>query len=443
MKIKTRTWNSLALIAVLAMSVCYGNAMAQEAPEVEAFISGIENYDESVISRPDFRGGNDEVPPNVLPDGESNDFVVGPRPVPERTIETSTSQSVANEVNSGANMDTIASDYFDQSYSSVYAPVAKTWVLGVSVPIFDRELDGDRLFSFNPADPSQALTSEQADNGTFSGIDVSLGRRSSNGKGFEARYWGLYPGADTQVLGGTPVTAINGLSQINDNGTSLSDTFNAADFHELTREFTLNNVELNCLRNGYTYAPLGRGMTVEWLGGFRYMQFDESLEYAAVAPGNAVIRSALNSSVENSLLGAQIGCRSEWHMFKRTSLSFGGKLGLFNNRAQNRIVATNQAPDLSFSRPVVTGAPIANTAFEFGDTKDDLSLMGEFDLGVIYQLTLRSRLRLGYRALGVSNIADAEQNIQGDFSDINSLGFTNTNSDLVLRGGYVGAEIAF
>ncbi len=443
MKIQTRIWTSPALIAVLVMS-CFGNAMAQEAPEIDAFISGIDDYENSVISRSELLGESDDVPANVLPDDGSSDFVVGPRPVPERSIEAPTNKSEGEKAAPAASSNSTVSDYFDQSYGPMEAPVASTWVLGISVPIFDRELDGDRLFSFNPSNLTQTLTSEQANAGTVSGIDISLGRRTSHGLGFEARYWGLYPGAETQVLGGTPETAITGLSQINDNGTALSDTFNAADFHGLTREYSLNNVELNCLRNGYTYAPLGRGMTVEWLSGFRYLQFDESLEYAGVSATNPVIRSALNSSVQNSLFGAQVGCRSEWHVFKRASLSFGGKLGLFNNRAQTSIVATNQLTDLTFRRPVITSGPNANASFEFGDNaKDDLSLLGEFDFGLIYQMTLRSRLRVGYRALGVSNIADAEQNIQADFANASALGFANTNADLILRGAYVGAEFSF
>ena len=400
MKIQISNWTPKALTAVLAVMMCVENAEAQESPEIGASIEAAQSV---VAPAPDLRLSSDPITtdPNAL-----------------------------------------GSDYFDD-YDNSLAPVARTWVLGINVPIFDRDFDGDRLFSFNPADPTQTLSSNDADPNGTSGIEVNLATRGSSGYGFEARYWGLYASAATDVLGGTPTTAINGLSQISDGGVALSDTFNTSDFHSLTRDYSFNNVELNLLRNGKTYSPLGRCLSVEWLHGFRYMQFNESLEYAGVSSSNAIIRSALNSSVENSLFGFQTGGRGEWRLFDRVSFAFGGKLGLFNNHARTGIVATNQTSDLAFFRPVINDGPNANAEFQFGDTKDDLSLMGELDLGIIYQWNQRSRFRLGYRVLGVSDIADAEKNIPANFTDTTVLGSSDTDGDLVLRGGYVGFEVAF
>ena len=174
----------------------------------------------------------------------------------------------------------------------------------------------------------------------------------------------MYSAAATGVLGGTPTTAINGLSQLNDNGVALSDIFNTADFHALTREYSFNNFELNVLRNGRNFSPFGRAFTIERFKGFRYLQFDESLEFAGVSSTNTFIRSALNSSVQNSLFGFQTGARAEWQLFNRASFTLGGKLGLFNNRAQTNIVSANQQADLSFSRPVISSGPNTNAEFE-------------------------------------------------------------------------------
>ena len=173
------------------------------------------------------------------------------------------------------------------------------------------------------------------------------------------------------------------------------------------------------------------------------MQFNESLEYAGVSSSNPIVRSALNSSVENSLFGYQAGGRGEWRLFNRVSFAFGGKLGLFNNHARTNLVATNQTADLTFSRPVIAEGPNAGAEFDFGDTKDDLSLMGELDLSLIYQWNQRSRFKVGYRVLGVSDIADAESNIPANFTNTTVLGSADTDGDLVFRGGYVGVEIAF
>ena len=184
-------------------------------------------------------------------------------------------------------------------------------------------------------------------------------------------------------------------------------------------------------------------MSFERLVGFRYLQFDESLEFAGVSSTNATIRSALNSSVQNSLFGFQVGRRAEWQVGNRAAFTLGGKLGLFNNRAQTNIVSANQQADLTFSRPVISSGTNTNAEFEFGDRKDDLSLLGEFELGMVYQIRQRMRLRFGYRVLGVSDIADPEQNIPANFTNTTELQSANTDGDLVLRGGYIGAEISF
>ena len=189
MKIKFCNWTPSALTAVLAVTMCVQNAAAQETSEIGAAVSGLNS-------------------------------VVAPAPA----------------IDAGAHAP--ASDYFADNNGGLDSPIVSSWVLGINVPIFDRDFDGDRLFSFNPSDLTQTLSSNDADPNGTSGIEVNLARRSSNGVGYEARYWGLYASATTDVLGGTPTTAINGLSQISDGGELLSDTFNTSDFHSLTRDYS-------------------------------------------------------------------------------------------------------------------------------------------------------------------------------------------------------------
>ena len=403
MKIQICNWTPSVITAGLAVVMCVQNATAQQSPGIAPLISEHVSYNPAATDSPYL--------------GEPKDFSGTAAP---------------------------ASDYFEEYDRSVASsPVTRNWVLGVNALILERDLDGNRLFSFNPADSTQTLSSRDADPGDTGGVDVTLATRTSTGMGFEARYWGLYPSSTTGILQGNPATAINGLSQIDDGGVALSDSFNTSDFHSLTRNYSFNNVELNLLRNARSYTPFGRNMTFERLYGFRYMQFNESLEYAGVSASNPIIRSALNSSVENSMFGFQTGGRGEWQLYNRISFAFAGKLGVFNNRARTGIVATNQDSSLAFSRPLITDGPNAGAEFEFGDTRDDLTVMGELDLGLIYQMSRRSRLRVGYRLLGVSDIADAARNIPANFNDTSVLSSANTDGDLVFKGGYAGVEIAF
>ena len=215
MKISTYSRSLTSMAAVVAMAFCPGGAPAQNAPEIDAFIAGIDgfdNYDDPVISTRDFSGGR-ELPQNVLPESGSNDFAA-PNLAPQQ-VDAPESAAVASDAQTTAGSDQFVSDYFDKNYYVDPDPIpARTWVLGITVPILRREFDGNRLFSVNPADVTQTLSSNDADPRGSAGIDINFARRSSSGLGFEVRYLGLYPSAANAVLGGTPTTAINGLSQL-------------------------------------------------------------------------------------------------------------------------------------------------------------------------------------------------------------------------------------
>ena len=161
MKIQVYLRRLAPIASIVVVVLCSSSVQAQTAPAIEAFIAGIDNYDnydDPVISTPDLSGGQ-ELPPNLLP-GE-DDFVIAPGLVPERVdegVKAGAKSDSGSELD--PNSDTFVSDYFDENYYVDPEPVvANTWVLGITVPIFDRDFDGDRFFSFNPADLTQTLSS--------------------------------------------------------------------------------------------------------------------------------------------------------------------------------------------------------------------------------------------------------------------------------------------
>jgi hypothetical protein len=52
-------------------------------------------------------------------------------------------------------------------------------------------------------------------------------------------------------------------------------------------------------------------------------------------------------------------------------------------------------------------------------------------------------LRVGYRALGITDIAFASNQIGDDFTDATALNSPVTDGDLVLQGAYFGLEFAY
>lgn len=325
--------------------------------------------------------------------------------------------------------------------------------IGVSGLLFDRGLGRNVDFASNT--PGTLLSSDSTGDDILAGIDAQIARRRASGLGWEARYFGLYPSDDSTQIGINANTLLPGLSQLGANisgsdpaatvvGPTTADVFNAADTHVLTRQTELNNIEVNLLRN--RGARFG-ATTSDILFGFRYFQFGETLLYEAVnIPEGGInnpTRAAYFSSVENQLSGLQLGTRSGYRFGNRMMIHLGLKGGVYNNSVstRQRVEYTDRATG-NTSNPRVAGGQLSGRNFDIGTGNDVKSLLGEADLGISYQISYRSRLRLGYRVIGVTDVAFASNQIQDDFTD-NALLNPVTDGDLVMQGGYFGLEWAF
>jgi len=320
-------------------------------------------------------------------------------------------------------------------------------VLGLSAIGYRRNYGEDRLLSNNFTDRGDTLRTSDAHHGKIGGFEAYLNCRSSSGVGWEFRYFGLAPSDNTASLGNDPTTVLVGLNDIATapGDPTLSDIFAAGNFHALTRSSSIYNFEFNFLRNhaniGWFNGMLGN---TESIFGFRYFDFDESLTYTSGSDSGVGPRSAsYNSSVENSLFGLQTGGRSEFNIFRRFNGSLGLKLGAFYTRARANRRVFGEFADGSAYNPSIQNGTTGVNGYDFGSSESDLSFMAELDLGLIYQLSQSSRLRLGYRRMGISGLAFASNNIPEDVANVNQLGETNDNQSLRLRGIYFSYELAF
>ncbi|QEG24530.1 BBP7 family outer membrane beta-barrel protein [Mariniblastus fucicola] len=336
-----------------------------------------------------------------------------------------------------------------RSNGSVYSTV------GVSGLLFDRSHGNNQDFSTNAG--GELLSSDNAVNDVLAGIDAVVARRRVTGRGWEARYLGLYPSDESIQIGNNASTLLPGLAQIgtsvsgNDpnaflTGPSASSFYNSADTHVLTRQTELNNLEFNFLKNS---QPRFRACSTELLLGFRYFHFAETLLYEAVdvPQGDPNFPSPESvgyfSSTENHLLGLQIGARSDYQIRRRLMLHVGVKAGAFNNSINTRQRVDYRMADGSVINPTVAGGTLSGERFDIGAEDDVKSILGEVDLSVSLQVSGSSRVRVGYRAMGVTDIAFASNQIQDDFTDASGLTMPNADGDLVTQGGYFGLEFAY
>ena len=71
------------------------------------------------------------------------------------------------------------------------------------------------------------------------------------------------------------------------------------------------------------------------------------------------------------------------------------------------------------------------------------SVLGEVDASISYQLSESSRIRVGYRAVAITDIAFASDQIRDDFTDATALQSPVADDDLTLQGIHIGLELAY
>ena len=184
-------------------------------------------------------------------------------------------------------------------------------------------------------------------------------------------------------------------------------------------------------RGGCFRTAGGRCGNFEFLHGFRWFEFDEDFRWD-IASATGPTNLTLSNEVQNTLLGYQVGSRANVCLTDRIAFNAGTRVGLFNNRARVRqgIIGDNGVY-------ATVGQP--GPDFDFVDAKNDVSFLGEFDLGVSRLMSRGSRLNIGYRAIGVSGLALAPDQFS-NFAAEPAIRDVRTNGSLLLHGAYFGFE---
>jgi len=305
----------------------------------------------------------------------------------------------------------------------------------------------------------------------FTGVDLSYGQRRAGGRGWEMRYIGFNPDRATDIAGSGPqlvwgglAPPLNdpatwaggvidpntpqtfGLSGIGIGNTSMADVFGDAQNHRVSRDSEFGSFEFNMLRasSGGNRFTCGSSM-VELFGGLRAVAFNETMVFTAAATQSAISPSSAfySSEVKNGLFGLQVGGRLERPLKQGWGLSFGTRVGLYNNRVESRQRAQYQFADGSRPTPVVRFGNDAGREFDFTGTDHELAFLGELDFGVIYRFRPQTRVRVGYRGIAVTNIATAAGQLEDSLFDIDRVTEPNVLGDLIVGGLYFGVDHAF
>jgi len=175
-----------------------------------------------------------------------------------------------------------------------------------------------------------------------------------------------------------------------------------------------------------------------WLAGFRYFRFEDNLNYASSVTdtvfGNGNDDIYYNSEVINDLVGFQIGGTLNYCTGRRASLYGTSRMGIYGNHSQfNSDLGTRNGHLAYFN-----GSP--TESYMVSSSKTDVAFLGELGSGVNYRLTPKWSANVGYRAIAVSGVATAVDQLPINMSTMSSVSNFDNNGSLILHGVNLGAQ---
>ncbi len=257
--------------------------------------------------------------------------------------------------------------------------------------------------------------------------------------GLSATYWGVSPMTGSYTLT-SPTSSLStpindGYVNINNGNPSspnpASYFWDSSKQQSISRVDRINNVEVNLM----ALSLLGTGRTQAiWLAGVRYFRFDETLTYGGTAYGynfndaNGSQALYLRDRSINNLVGPQIGVILNHYCTQRFSIFAAPKMAVMGNYT-------------TCQNTLYTGDGYSQ--FDLQGSKTDVSLLGQLDLGVNYWIKPWCSIYAGYRVVGITSMALADNQFLPYLADTTGFQQPKTNGDLILTGGFAGMLFRF
>jgi hypothetical protein len=269
------------------------------------------------------------------------------------------------------------------------------------------------------------------------GVDLHIGRwfgpRQHNA--VEFIYWGVFgigsSGSVASPAGG--IQAIPNTSGVTVNGTDASTILGNGTAQQISRSDLVNDVEINWLYSLWErpeFQPRDRRVNLMWLAGFRFFELQDVLTLTTTSGADQL---NFNAATNNNLYGGQVGAKFDWRFAPRLRFSAVPKMLV----AGNAITNTSTLADSSGTQGVftATGAPV-----NVHSTLGVFSWLGSIDTAVAWDVTERWSLWMGYRVVGVGNVAQADQQWPTLITNASSLSGITAGGSTILHGGFAGFE---
>jgi len=309
------------------------------------------------------------------------------------------------------------------------------WFAGASGLVMTRTLPGGTA-TMRPTGAGQLMTSD-AVFGWPGGVDLHIGRwfGPQQHHAVELIYWGVYQMGDSATLTTPGIDAIPQAPTADVGGIPASDFLIDAAQQRIERADVINDVEINwvySVGDRPEFVPRDRKVNLMWLAGFRFFQVNDQLTLTTGSGNPAIGAIDLGVATNNNLYGAQVGAKFDWRFLPNVRLNIVPKMMIGGNAITN----TSSLAGADGTQATFSGGEAARAFSELGV----FSWLGSVDTGIAWDVTDHWSLWLGYRVVGVGNIAQADGQWPALIVSPDSLGGISAGSDTIIHGGFAGFQ---
>jgi hypothetical protein len=311
------------------------------------------------------------------------------------------------------------------------------WFYGANGLVMTRTLPAGTA-TMQPLAGAQLMTSD-AGFGWPGGVDLHIGRwfGPRQQQAVEMIYWGVYQmGSSATLAAGPPgIDAIPQAPTASVGGIPASDFLTGAAQQEITRADVVNDVEINWVYSLWDrpeFLPRERAVNLMWLAGFRFFQVNDQLTLVSGSGDPAIGAIDLGVATNNNIYGGQVGAKFDWRFLPSLRFNVVPKFMIGGNAITN----TSALAGANGTQATFAGGAPARAHSELGV----FSWLGSVDTGIAWDVTEHWSLWLGYRVVGVGNIAQADSQWPALISSPDSLSGIAAGSETIIHGGFAGFQ---
>jgi hypothetical protein len=311
------------------------------------------------------------------------------------------------------------------------------WFAGASGLLLTRTLPGGTA-TMQPSTAGQLMTND-AEFGLPGGIDLHVGRwfGPQQHHAVEFIYWGVYQMGDSSTLSAGPpgINAIPQAPTASVGGIPASDFLLGAAQQRIERADVINDVEINWIYSvgdRPEFLPADRKVNLMWLAGFRFFQVNDQLTLTTGSGNPAIGAIDLGVATNNNIYGGQVGAKFDWRFLPTVRLNIVPKMMVGGNAITN----TSSLAGADGTQATFPGGAAARGFSELGV----FSWLGSVDTGIAWDVTDQWSLWVGYRVVGVGNIAQADEQWPSLITSPASLTGIAAGSDTIIHGGFAGFQ---